>query len=149
MQEQVSLLISAARRRIKQAVVARVTQHRLKPHQFWILVSLMESPGISQAALAERVRADAPTISRAISTLAERRLVRTESDPADRRRTRVFLTATGDRLAGELFPVARQIREAIEAGMSATDVAALRDGLRRVLANLDSLHGGTPPRDRR
>src|SRR5512133_2168208 len=142
MQEYVGLLIAAARRRIKQAVLARVAQHRLKPHEFWLLVALAENPGISQAALAQRIRADAPSVSRTIATLAGRRLVRIEFDPADRRRTRVFTTAAGDLLAEELIPLAAKIRSTIEAGMSATELAALRNGLRRVIANLESLEAG-------
>ena len=149
MQEYVGLLIAAARRRIKQAVLARVSQHRLKPHEFWILVALTENPGISQSALAQRIRADAPSVSRTLAALASRRLVRTEFDPEDRRRTRVFVTVAGERLCQDLIPLARQLRSAIEAGLTATELAALRSGLRRVIENLESLDAGASTEERR
>ncbi len=149
MQEYVGLLIAAARSRIKQAVLARVAEHGLTVPQFWILIRLAEQPGVSQAALAERCRADAPTISRTLSTLARRRLVRADLDPADRRRSRVTLTASGERLAGRLAGVATQIRATVEAGMTQAQVAALQDGLRRVIANLDRLAADAPRQGRR
>lgn len=149
MQEHVGLLIAAARRRIKQAVHARVAQHRLKPHEFWLLVALAENPGISQAKLALYIRADAPTVSRTLAALAARRLTRIEFDPGDRRRTRVFLTAGGVKICEELVPLAATIRSTIEAGMSAAEVAALRDGLRRVIANIETLDAGASTQERR
>lgn len=148
MQEYLGLLIAAARRRIKQAVVARVSEHGLTAQQFWTVVTLAERPGIAQIQLAERTRADAPTISRTLASLAERRLVRTDLDPADRRRTRVFLTGAGERLAGQLAPVAREIRSAVVDGMSEDQIAALRAGLRQVVANLDRLEARRPERER-
>ena len=137
MQEYLGLLIAAVRSRIKQVVLAQVAQFGLAPQQFWTLIALSESPGQSQAQLAERVRADAPTVSRTLAVLLERRLVRSEPDPDDRRRSRVFLTAAGARLADELSRVASEVRASVGDGMSAAEEAAVRRGLKRILANLD------------
>ncbi|HYS82790.1 MAG TPA: MarR family transcriptional regulator [Anaeromyxobacteraceae bacterium] len=137
MQQYPGLLIAAARHRIKQVVLAQVAQHRLTSQQFWMLIALRESPGLSQAELAARVRADAPTVSRTVSGLLERGLLRSEPDPDDRRRSRMYLSARGERLARELAPVARDVRAALVDGMDEREVAALREGLQRVIANLD------------
>lgn len=137
MQEYLGLLIAAVRSRIKQVVLAQVAQFGLAPQQFWTLIALRESPGQSQAQLAERVRADAPTVSRTLAVLLERRLVRSEPDPDDRRRSRVFLTAAGARLADELSRVASEVRASVVDGMSEGEEAAVRRGLKRILANLD------------
>ncbi len=139
MQEYLGLLIATARRRIKQAVLARAGRHELSAQQFWFLIALSEHPGMSQVDLAQRVRADAPTASRSLAGLRRRRLVRIEVDPADRRRGRVFLTASGERLAKELSHVAREVRAAVVEGMSEGEVDALRSGLKRVIENLDRL----------
>ena len=135
--EPLGLLIAAARRRIKQAVVAEVAPFALSPQQFWMLIALREAPGPSQAELAERVRSDAPTVSRTLASLLERELVRTEADPRDRRRTRVLLTERGERLAAEVAFVAEEVRSAVVEGMSAGEEAAVRRGLQRIIANLD------------
>jgi DNA-binding MarR family transcriptional regulator len=137
MQEYLGLLIAAVRSRIKQVVLAQVAQYGLAPQQFWTLIALRESPGQSQAQLADRVRADAPTVSRTLAVLLERRLVRSEPDPDDRRRSRVFLTAAGARLADELSRVASEVRASVVDGMSEAEEAAVRRGLERILANLD------------
>jgi DNA-binding MarR family transcriptional regulator len=137
--EFIGLLVSAARRRIKQAVLASAAPHRLAPQQFWFLVALLERPGMSQVELGERSLTDPPTTSRVVSVLARRRLVRADVDPRDHRCVRLSLTAAGERLAVELSSTAREIRSAVIEGMSQGEQDALRAGLRRVIANLDRL----------
>jgi DNA-binding MarR family transcriptional regulator len=139
MAEHVGILIGAIRRRIKQAVLARVAGSGLSAQQFWFLVAVSEVPGTSLAELGERLHCDPPTASRVVSALRRRRLLRRDVDPADRRRSRLVLTAAGERLAGELAPVAREIRRAVVAGMAEPEVEMLREGLRRVISNLDRL----------
>ena len=139
MQEYVGLLISAARRRIKQAALARAAEHDLSAQQFWFLVIVAEHPGISQAELAAKLRSDPPTVSRVFAAMARRRLVRADADPGDRRRARLFLTRDGERLASQLAAQAHAVREAIVAGMTSGEIEVLRAGLRRVIANLERL----------
>lgn len=137
MEEYVGLLIGIARRRLQQLVLAHATRYGLSGPQFWFLVGIAEQPGTSQAELSARVHRDAPTTSRIVTTLAERGLVRTADDPADRRRTRLVLTAEGTRIAAELAPIARELRAAVTEGMPGPEVERLRGGLRRVIENLE------------
>ncbi len=137
--EPIGLLIASARSRLKQAVLTRAAAHGLAVQQFWFLVALREAPGASQVELAERVRSDAPTTSRVISSLLRRRLVRRHPDPGDGRLSRLSLTLAGERLAEDLSATASHIRAAVIDGMSETEQDALRDGLRRVIGNLDRL----------
>ena len=138
-QEYPGLLIAVARRRIKQAVLARAARHGISPQQFWILVGLRERRAASQSELAERMHVDAPTASRVLATLVRRRLVRVEQDPDDRRRARVHLTRAGEELAGELAGIAGEIRAAMVEGMSAAELEALRRGLHKIISNLERL----------
>jgi DNA-binding MarR family transcriptional regulator len=133
------LLIASARRRIKQAVLERIADRQLTSQQFWMIIAVHEIPGISQVEIAARTRADPPNVSRALSALGDRGLVSAEADPEDRRRTCVRLTPAGRRLARELIPIARELRDAMLAGMSAAEVATLRGSLQRLTANLDAL----------
>jgi DNA-binding MarR family transcriptional regulator len=148
MQPYPGLLIAAARRAIKQAVLARIAGRQLTAQQFWLVIGVEEHPGISQAELAGRVRADPPAVSRALAALAERGVVRSTPDPDDRRRTCVHLTPAGRRLARELAPLANEIREAVIAGMSSEEVAALTAALQRVVTNLDGLERRGSARER-
>jgi len=138
-QEYPGHLIAVARRRIKQAVLARAAVHGLSTQQFWMVVALHEAAGRSQGELAARLRVDAPTASRVLAALVRRRLVRTEADPVDRRRTRLFLTRDGEDLARALTRSAEEIRAAVIDGMTAAEVEALRRGLRKVIDNLERL----------
>jgi DNA-binding MarR family transcriptional regulator len=137
--EHVGILIAAARRRIKQAALSRAARHGLSAQQFWFLVAVVERPGSSHSEISERARTDAPTASRVLAALEQRRLVRTAADPADRRRTCVFPTPAGERLAPELIASAREIRAGLTAGMSPSEIEGLREGLRRVIDNLERL----------
>jgi DNA-binding MarR family transcriptional regulator len=138
-QEYPGHLIAVARRRIKQAVLARAAVHGLSTQQFWTVVALHEAAGRSQGELAARLRVDAPTASRVLAALVRRRLVRMEADPGDRRRTRLFLTRAGEDLARALTRSAEEIRAAVIDGMTAAEVEALRRGLRKVIDNLERL----------
>jgi len=149
MQPYPGLLIAAARRRIKQAVLARIADRQLTAQQFWTIVAVDEHPGISQAEIASRVRSDAPTVSRALASLLARGLVRADPDPDDRRRTCVVLTAAGKRLARQLTPVASEIREAVVDGMTPAEIATLTAALQRIVDNLDRLAERTPAREAR
>jgi DNA-binding MarR family transcriptional regulator len=148
MQEYLGLLIAVARRRLKWAVLSRVGRRRLSVQQFWMLIVLAEHPGFSQARIAERLHADAPTVSRTLSGLLERRLVRVDLDPSDRRRTRISLTAAGRRLATELAPLAAEIRAAVIEGMGPEEIAAVRRGLLRVIGNLEGFEAHATSRRR-
>ena len=141
LQEPIGLLIASARRRIKQAVLARAATHRLAVQQFWFVVALWERPGISQVELASIAQSDAPTTSRVVCALARRRLVRVDPTPDSRHRRRLFLTPGGERLAQDLSGTAREIRAAVVDGMTGAEQDALRHGLRRVIANLERLEG--------
>ena len=148
MQEPLGMLIAAARRRIKQAVLGRLTGRHMTSQQFWFLIAIREHPGISQSELGHRVRADAPTTSRVVAAMGKRGLVRAELDPEDRRRTRLSLTSEGERVARELAPIARDVREAVVAGMSDEEIAAMRQGLKRIIANMDRFDAVAPRRRR-
>jgi DNA-binding MarR family transcriptional regulator len=139
-QEYPGLLIAIARRRLKQAVLARAARHGLSPQQFWVLVGLHErGDPPSQGELVERMHIDAPTVSRVLAALVRRRLVRIAQDPDDRRRARVHLTRAGEELAGGLAGIAAEIRAAMVADMSAAELDALRRGLAKIISNLEAL----------
>ncbi len=135
-QEYLGLLITVARRRIKQAVLSRLLPFRLGSQQFWVLLAIRAHPGASFGELAERQGLDAPTASRVIAGLHQRRLVRLELDPVDRRRSQIALSKSGEALASKLQPIANGVRAAIIEGMSAQEQEALRASLRKVMASL-------------
>lgn len=138
-QEPLARLIGATRRRINQAVGRRLRSHRLNPQRFWVVVNLLEAPGLSLRELAGRLRMDEPSLSRIIASFGRSRLVRARADPADRRRRSLELTAAGESLARSLAPVASEVRRAVEAGFTPEEKETLRRLLGRVIDNTDAL----------
>ncbi len=137
-QEPIGLLVADARRRIKQVTAALVREHGLAPQQFWTIVAIARWGEMSLRELADRRRMDEPTACRVVDTLVRRHLLRRSSDPRDRRRSRLGLTPSGAAVAETLLPIARQIGGAVEGGLSENQRVALVNGLKKVIANLES-----------
>ena len=138
------ILLAAVRRRIRQVVRAEAGGHRLSPQQFWSLVGIDEAGPLSLGALADRLRMDQPTASRVVAALTKRKLIRMTEDPADRRRLVLDTTREGAELAARLRPIARDLREALVAGFTPAEVAALRGALLKIVENLDRFEARRP-----
>jgi DNA-binding MarR family transcriptional regulator len=141
-QDSVGRLIAAARRRMKQVVGGRVRAHGLSAPQFWLLLGIAETPGTTLSGLAERLRVDVPTASRIVSSLSRRGLVRSKTDPRNRRRHSLAPTPRGRALAGRLAPVARELRARMVRGLTAAEQQSLKASLNRVIENLDRMGRG-------
>ncbi len=144
--EPLGLLIGAARRRIKQAVGKRLRRHGLAPQQFWLLVAIHESEGLSLRALAESRHVDEPTASRVVAALVRKGLVRSAGDPRDRRRSSLRLTPRGAALARDVYGIALEVRRAVEAGLTRAELAAAARALRQVMTNMDRFAAAGEPR---
>jgi DNA-binding MarR family transcriptional regulator len=148
----IGLLIGACRRRIKQVVWNRLLEYNLTPQQFRVLLQLQLTDGMSLHALAESIWTDDPTACRIVAKLAERQLIRTESDPKDKRRFRLGLTAKGRRLGQDLTSLGQEISTGIERGFSGTEKDALRGALQKIIANMDRMEAeaaAEPPAKRK
>ena len=133
--EPIARLVGAARRHIAQAVARRVRGHGLNVPRFWILINLLEAPGLSLRDLARRLRTDEPVTSRLVASLKRKRLVSVRTTPQDRRRHAIELSPRGTALATALAPVAAEVRAGVEEGMSAEEKETLRRLLGRVIDN--------------
>ena len=153
MKEPVGLLIAAARRKMKRAVHERVAPHGLTTQQFWALVNIDEADRPSLREVAERMRMDAPTASRAVTQLLRRQLVKAEGDRNERRLLRLQLTRKGRAKIGALRHLAAELRGAAVHGLTRDEEETLRTLLRKVIGNLDELvrdlnRAGPPQRER-
>lgn len=149
MREPISLLIGAARRRMKRFVTDRVREHGLSALQFWVMINVDEADGASLTEVAARLRMDVPTTSRTVTQLLKRKLVKAEGDEADRRRLRLRLAPGGKERMEPLRTLAAELRGATIHGLSREEEETLRLLLRKSIANLDKLIGdaGEPVED--
>jgi len=137
--DDVMILISMARRRIKQTVSSRLMPFELGSQQLWVLLTLRKEGGLSLHELARRTWTDDPTACRMVGKLTERGLIRSDEDPDDRRRFRLTLTAKGRKLADEMETFAGELRATVVRGLSTDDRHELCRLLRKVTGNMDSM----------
>jgi DNA-binding MarR family transcriptional regulator len=112
----------------------------LTPSQLSVLASLDRCGALTLGELAERERVAPPSITKVVAKLEEAELIRREPEPADRRVTRVRLTAKG----GRLLTSSRQRKNAWLAGQLADLPAADRARVTRAIDVLEQISGGNP-----
>ncbi len=124
-------------------LMKRQAQRRLKEigagvtvDQWVLLQELAHEDGLSQYELAERTVKDAPTVTRIIDLLCEKKLLERRTDKQDRRRFKIFLTPAGRRKYEQVYPVIRSFRESAFEGLSANDKKQLTQLMNRIQENL-------------
>jgi DNA-binding MarR family transcriptional regulator len=146
------LLVVSARHAIRNAIATRARRYRLTTQQFWGMVTLHRSPGVTPGELGGWMLLDPPAASRLVAHLLSRKLIEARPDRADRRRTLLFLTEKGEQLGATLEAVAQEYWDATVEGMTPDQVEALRGGLRQLVENLARFTGepeSPPPRSER
>lgn len=102
-----------------------------------VLASLWQRDGQTQSEIARSTGRDKAGLTRLIDRMSKNTWVERQPDPEDRRVVRVYLTARGRRLHGELLPaVSAAIETALE-GIGDEDKSVLRKSLKQVCVNLD------------
>ena len=94
---------------LNRQMTTALAAHELRLDQFAILMSLAETSGTTQTALAKRLNMQGYTVTRAVDALSERGLVERLPDATSRRAWNVVLTAQGAALMPQLFEVVAQI----------------------------------------
>lgn len=104
-------------------------------------------PGITVGRLAELLCVEPATVSTALSRLEQRGIVARESDPRDRRRTAISLTARGRALDA---PAARTVESAVAAALAETTPTEIAEATRllsRIEAQLRRQRSSDAPVD--
>jgi DNA-binding MarR family transcriptional regulator len=104
----------------------------LTPVQADALGRLLGKDGLSLNELAERMEADAPTLSGVVECLVCAGYAERRDDPQDRRRTRLFPTEKARHIQSTLEQAESHREALLTRGLSPTEVAQLKELLRRV-----------------
>jgi DNA-binding MarR family transcriptional regulator len=129
------------------AHVLRRTAHRmLEPHGVsWgqppVLRYLQRHDGCIQRDIAENCRIQAATISSVLDTMEQWGRIRRGPVEGDRRAQGVFLTEKGRRACETVSGVFRRLDERCLEGVEGPELAAFRDTLNKIMANLDDIDG--------
>lgn len=127
-------------------LIARAYEDRfgLSIPQWRLICVLAEDGGKTQREIVARTVMDKVTVSRAARELVARRLAGRSSNKADGRSHVLTLTSEGERLHGEIAPLALAYEAALIAGLAPGEVAQLKRLLIRLQTAAGALSGGAP-----
>lgn len=113
-------------RQVSQIYDEALTGHGLTIGQFGLLACLSRRRGLGIGALADRMAADASTVSRLVKPLAADGLLRIEIDPGDRRGRLVWLTDAGHQRRAGAQAGWQAAQDVVEQRLGSGRLAALR-----------------------
>lgn len=111
--------------------------------QWRVLSRLSRYPGLRQVELADHLDVEPITLCRIVDRLEEAGLVERQRDPLDRRAWRVLLTGKAQPIVGKLRQLAAELADQVFAGISPTEIEAMRSVLTRARENVAALE---PPK---
>lgn len=109
-----------------------------------VLSCLASAEGLQSSKLAERAMLDRARTSRALTSLADKGLVRREPKASDRREVFIFLTDAGRRTYTAIFPRIASIQRDLLAPFSPEDRQRFSDLLARLQAQASRLNPAGP-----
>ena len=118
---QVGFLLRRAHQRHTALFQEAMAPVDLTPTQFNALVRVVEQGGATQNALGRLTAMDPATIQGVVRRLADRGLVRRDTDPSDRRAIVLTPTPEGTALAARAVETGRQVTEATLAPLSVAE----------------------------
>jgi DNA-binding MarR family transcriptional regulator len=104
-----------------------------------VLATIAERPGQSAVAVAHLAQMDTVAVSRAVTKLLDRDLIRRELDCQDRRCSILNLSAEGLELYGQITPLASELESDLLGDLSDEMKRALRKALASLHAKSNSL----------
>jgi DNA-binding MarR family transcriptional regulator len=125
-------------------VVVRMCEQEygITRREWRVLSCLADVEGVLSSELAERAMLDRARTSRTLTRLTDKKLVRREPRPSDRREVHVFLTDEGRRLYGEVFPRVAAIQRELLAPFSAAQRAQFSELLALLQTQASRLNPG-------
>jgi len=115
-------------------LIARAYEDRfdLKIPQWRLIAVLADEGPLTPQVLCERTIMDKVTVTRAAQGLLERSLIKREPNSSDGRSHRLVLTASGERLYGQIAPLALEYETQLLAGIDQREIKTLERQLRRL-----------------
>ncbi|MFI2710616.1 MarR family winged helix-turn-helix transcriptional regulator [Micromonospora sp. NPDC018662] len=113
--------LSLVSRRLKSEAERRLIQHGVHAGQQFILECLWDRNGLTPGEIAQRIKVEAPTVTRAIQRMEASGLVVVGADESDGRRVRIWLTHKGVALRKVVPQVVAGLQDDALAKLSANE----------------------------
>jgi len=131
LEEQVGYILRVASQRHASIFQAQ-SPEGLTPRQFSVLVRVAEVGSCSQNHLGRLTAMDVATIKGVVDRLKRKNLLALESDPQDKRRTIIRLTAAAQAMIAQLHDIGHRISEETLRALSPSEQATLVRLLRKM-----------------
>lgn len=118
--------IADVARLIRQRINEQASALGLSQGQARVINYVFYEPGLKQTELADRLEVRPISVVRLIDSLVELGAVERRTDPVDRRVFRLHLTAKGDEIRRQVWPIMTEQWHIAMAGMSQQDVERLQ-----------------------
>lgn len=114
----VGRMLNQLAKRLSAEMEVRLKALGLTLNSFFILMTLIESEGLTQSELGKRLNIPAYSITRLIDSMQAAGLVERREDPTSRRNHLIFLRARGKSIAPEVRKIVEQVNNQLLAGLS-------------------------------
>ena len=131
-----SFLVRQAHRAFVARLADQLVPHDVGTAEWAVLRMLWLEEGLTQVALADRMRVRKASLTSVLSTLERKGFLRRTQRGDDRRKYHLFLTRRGRELETELLPIGAAINRRARAGVDPEDAEFAARVLERIIANL-------------
>lgn len=105
--------------------------------QWLVLKKIADNNRISQVELAKTLFKDTAAINRIINLMVDKKLVKRESRPDDKRQVELLLTSKGQKMFETMLPMVEEIRKKGVEGFSTKEAEQLKLSLSKMIQNLE------------
>jgi DNA-binding MarR family transcriptional regulator len=113
-------------------------RYNISLNEFRLLMAIGRLGASASHELAEHTGVNAMSVSRAVATLQRHGRITVETDPRNRRRKVLRLTAEGERLYAIMLPHTQSVADYLLGGMSGGDIAVLDKLVGKLIARLEA-----------
>jgi DNA-binding MarR family transcriptional regulator len=118
---------------------ARLAELGVRVAEHEVLATMASAPGLTQQALAARCFVAKSGVSMLLTQMQERGLVLRESDAADARVKRLYLTPAGQALAAQTLQVQAEVVAAMVQGATEAEFATVLEVMSRASTQLEAM----------
>jgi DNA-binding MarR family transcriptional regulator len=133
MEHRLGRLLHLAQKKASRALRAELEPFGITPVQFAVLSELYRHDGLSLNAIAERLRADPPTMCGVVDCLVNAGYVERRPDPADRRKLRLFVTPQARAVEKEVLDADARREANVAGSLNPDELELLKELLRRII----------------
>lgn len=126
-------MIQRIARRMERIMEERLSPHGMTVQHFAVMMTVLETDGLSQTEIGERFGMAAYAISRAIDHLENGGFLERRAHPTSRRTHTINATQQGRRLRKSLYAIVREVNDDLAAPLSANQRNDFRKLLEKVL----------------